>query len=197
LLDQIRPSEYIRIFREKLTRQPDNPKFVREHILHGPCAAIEEGMQFDLKQRIAEKFSIEATTDVFIVGSAKLGFSIAPQKRYRAFGDSSDVDVAIVNHELYQRIWHELQGYKDSGADWPKRASFERFLAWGWIRPDKLPQSASFSFSNEWWEFFRAMQKARAAGPYKVAGAIYHDISFLVRYQVTSVAACRLQEEED
>lgn len=182
---------YLRTFRTTLSIQPDDELVVRERILHGATYAIDEEQHFDLKRRIAGELGTDMNTEVFVVGSAKLGFSIAPRKRYVKFNDHSDIDVAIVSHALYQRVWHEAHEYSLSGADWTNRERFERYLAWGWIRPDQLPRSESFTFSNAWFEFFRDLQRRRVAGPFKVAAAIYHDMSFLIQYQRSSVALCR------
>jgi hypothetical protein len=129
--------------------------------------------------------------DIFVVGSAKLGFSISPKKRYRLFGDQSDIDIAIVSHDLYERVWHETHEYMNSGAYWHNKREFERYLAWGWIRPDKLPGGPTFEFTDMWWNFFRSLQQSRRYGPYKIAAAVYHDMSFLTKYQMGSVASCR------
>ena len=178
-------------FTDYLETQPDDALVVSEKILHGSAFAIGEDAHFKVKRAVAENFGINVSTDVFLVGSAKMGFSLAPHKRYREFGDRSDIDLAIVNHDLYNRVWHEVHEYKESGADWPEKPMFERYLSWGWIRPDKLPRSETFKFTNEWWDFFRSLQAARTAGPYKVAAALYHDFPFFMKYQQRSVAACR------
>ncbi len=180
-------------FRTKLTVELDDEAVVRELVLDGRSFAINESQHFNLKRRIASALSVDANTSIFVVGSAKLGFSIAPSKRYIAFGDHSDIDVAVVDHTLYERVWHEAHEYMESGADWPKKAGFEKYLAWGWIRPDMLPSAPTFSFSNQWWEVFRCLQSDRIAGPYKVSGAIYHDISFLIAYQKRAIALCRTE----
>lgn len=184
-------------FKANLESHKDDEAFARKFILHGSCFALDEQKHYDLKDDIASHFSLEASTDVFIVGSAKLGFSIAPSKRFRRFTDDSDIDVAIVNHEIYARVWHEIHRYKLSGGWWPKRESFESYLSWGWIRPDKLPRSRHFSFTNEWWDYFRSLQQRRVGGPYKVAGALYHDINFVVKYQSNAIKLCRLDGMED
>jgi len=181
-------------FKANLQRQHDSEEFAREHILHGGCHMINESQHYMLKRRIAENYNLESTTDIFVVGSAKLGFSIAPHKRYRPFRDTSDIDLAIVNHRLYEQVWHEVHRYKESGADWPKKLDFESYSSWGWIRPDKLPFSPTFKFAGDWWDFFRTLQRDRVAGQYKVAAALYHDLNFLVRYQSLAIEKCRAFE---
>ena len=131
------------------------------------------------------------------MGSAKLGFSISPSKRWRPFGDRSDIDVAIVSHDLYQTVWHEVYDYSVSGADWPKKDKFQQYLFRGWIRPDYLPSGPTFEFVESWWEFFRGLKADEIAGPYKIAGALYHDIEFLWKYHANAVAGCRGIGEEN
>ncbi|MFK4761455.1 hypothetical protein ACI3KS_11020 [Microbacterium sp. ZW T5_45] len=178
-------------FRQALTVEPDGEQIVRQHILHGSAVAISNAQEYALKKSVSSQFSVDPNQDVFVVGSAKLGFSIAPHKRFNAFNDRSDIDVAIVSHDLYFRVWHEVHQYSLQGADWPEQEKFKGYLAWGWIRPDLLPRSKQFQFSNSWFEFFRSLQQERVAGPFKVAAALYHDISFLIKYQHSAVEKCR------
>src|SRR5437762_13959495 len=43
--------------------------------------------------------------DIRIVGSGRFGFSMKPGLNLRAFRDTSDVDVAIVNAGLFDQLW--------------------------------------------------------------------------------------------
>lgn len=181
-------------FRRNLATEEDDVRFVRRHILHGNCYALNEEQHYRIKERISSEFSLELTTDLHVVGSARLGFSIAPNKRYNKFHEESDIDIAVVSHELYCRIWHELRAYKESGAYWRRQQQFEDYLSWGWIRPDMLPVRRSFPFTTRWWEFLDELQAARTGGPYKVRGAIYHDLDFLLGYQANAVKLCRTLE---
>lgn len=178
-------------FESILLADLSDERVVNSKILHGGCYALSEDQHFSLKEAIANHFSISPHQEVFIVGSAKLGFSVAPHKRYRLFGDASDIDVAIVSHNLYEKVWHEAHAYADSGAGWPRQGKFEQYISWGWIRPDMLPRSPSFQFSEEWRQFFRELQRGRQFGPYKIAGALYHDMHFLTQYQRRAVRSCR------
>ena len=53
---------------------------VRKHITSGECFALSPNSYFDLKARVAGKFRIHPA-EVVVVVSAKLGFSLAPEKR--------------------------------------------------------------------------------------------------------------------
>ena len=53
-----------------------------------------------------------------IVGSAKVGYSLSPNKLFKPFHDeepntpSSDIDIAIVSERLYQHFWDEARKSK-------------------------------------------------------------------------------------
>jgi hypothetical protein len=73
---------------------------VRKHITSGERFALSANSYFDLKDRIAATFGIHPA-EIVVVGSAKLGFSLAPDKRYRPFGETSDIDVALCSSSLF------------------------------------------------------------------------------------------------
>ena len=152
------------------------------------------GQHTSLKQRIAGKFHI-SQADVVIVGSAKLGFSIAPEKRFREFGESSDIDVAIVSSDFYVKVWYELFNYERSGAYWEHAKEFEHYCFRGWIRPDKLPRSSVYPFSKSWWDFFQSLTASGEFGPYKIRAALYHSKHFIDAYQRLCVDQCKQELE--
>lgn len=45
--------------------------------------------------------------DIGIAGSAKLGFSLDPEKELKDFDSESDVDIIIVSRTLFERFWQE------------------------------------------------------------------------------------------
>jgi hypothetical protein len=89
------------------------PTMVRKHITFGDCYVFENGKYFDLKAEVADHFEIHPS-EIVLVGSAKMGFSIAPRKRYRPFGDLSDIDIAIVSPLLFEKIWQQVFDYRDN-----------------------------------------------------------------------------------
>lgn len=168
---------------------------VRRYLTFGSCHALDEDQHYELKEEIADHFAIHPS-EVLVVGSGKLGFSIVPDKRYRHFGDTSDVDVAVVSPRLFESIWREVFDYAHEGGYWPARRDFEKYLFRGWIRPDKLPPSNVFELGNDWWEFFRSLTRSKRFGPYKVRGGLYRSWYFIERYQEIAVKGCQLDVEE-
>ena len=151
----------------------------------------------ELKHRIATHFDVHPT-NVFVVGSAKLGFSIAPGKRWRLFGETSDVDVAIVSQSLYTNIWHEISALlaRDPFIRWPKRAKYAEYQLHGWMRPDLLPTSQALQGAGNWFKFFRKLTAEGHCGPYKISAGLYYDMHFLEQYQARAVDLCVTNEGE-
>jgi hypothetical protein len=166
-------------------------------VIYGSCHVLTDAAYFDLRSEVANKFHIHPN-EVLVVGSSKLGFSIAPTKRYRHFADSSDIDVVIVSRGLFDRMWKAVHTFWDQGGYWEGSREFKDYLFRGWIRPDKLPSAKSFSLANDWWEFFNALSSTGKYSMYKIRGALYMDWYFLEAYQLRGVSACldHLRDEQ-
>ncbi|MDA9471604.1 hypothetical protein C240_1773 [Enterococcus sp. 5H] len=72
----------------------------------------------DFKKIISEEFKIERS-ESHLVGSGKLGFSLAPHKKFKSFKleesedqELSDLDIAIISPELFKVTWECLKEYK-------------------------------------------------------------------------------------
>jgi hypothetical protein len=179
-------------FRAELGHRSVN-ELVQRYITFGDCVTLSAAVYFDLKTQVARHFSIHIS-EVLIVGSAKLGFSIAPDKRYRPFGETSDIDVVICSSTLFDLFWKDVFDYWARGEVWPSFGDFRKYLFRGWMRPDKLPPAPSFQLSQDWWEFFRGLTGSGTFGPYKITGALYKSWHFLESYQQKCVRDCKIQE---
>ena len=49
-----------------------------------------------------------APTDLRIVGSGRLGFSLKPWNNLKAFSDKSDIDLVVVNPNSFDQLWFSL-----------------------------------------------------------------------------------------
>jgi hypothetical protein len=188
LLNQDEIQARIRDFRGDFTSLTPL-QLVRRHVIHGACAVLSDDVYFELRGVVAEHLAVH-TNEVLVVGSSKLGFSIAPHKRYRPFGETSDVDVAVVSTRLFDRIWMAVHAYSQRGGYWDTQRDFEKYLFQGWIRPDKLPPSDTFELANKWWQLFRELSASRKYAQIKVSGALYKDWYFLEAYHVKATEGC-------
>jgi predicted nucleotidyltransferase len=160
------------------------------HITFGDSYILDQDQHFELKAEVAEHFEIHPS-EVLVVGSGKMGFSIARGKRYRPFCDESDIDVAIISDRLFDKIWEQVFEYWAEAGYWHQEDAFKKYLFRGWVRPDKLPPSDRFEIRRDWWEFFRELTRREAYGPYKVAAGLYKSWHFFEAYQSICVKECR------
>jgi hypothetical protein len=179
----------IEIFKIDL-KQYSTSEIVQKRLIFGDCQMLNKEQYFGLRLLIAKQFKVHPN-EVLVVGSAKLGFSIAPKKKFRPFGDKSDIDVVIVSDTLFCSVWSSVYSFWKDKVIWESEGDFKKYLFRGWIRPDKLPPSAKFDFSKMWWEFFREITSKGDFGPYKISGALYKSWDFLESYQNFAVQYCK------
>jgi hypothetical protein len=161
----------------------------RRYIVFGECAVISNNEYFRLRTTVARRFDLHPN-DVLVVGSGKLGFSIAPKKRYRPFGDRSDLDVVIISEKFFDLVWMDVHRYFEQGGFWEHADDFREYLFRGWIRPDKLPPDQHFDFAKSWWEFFNSLSSSREYSTARIRGAIYKNWYFLEAYQQLAITGC-------
>jgi hypothetical protein len=174
--------------------------FCRRRTLHGTPAVFNgrEDDYYEFRKRIADKFSINFH-EVFVTGSAKLGFSPFKQK---PFDLDSDVDVAIVSRGLYDRIMSfiheyqmELRGNRKAVSS-DELSGYHRFLEYGaigWMRPDLLPTSFRVSeLKRDWFDFFDSVSHGKSeVGNYKVTGGAFRSYWHLESYTLSGLRSLR------
>jgi hypothetical protein len=156
--------------------------YCRKYVLHGtPYIFINrEDEYYDFRKRIATNFNI-SFNEVFITGSAKLGFSPLKEKQ---FDYDSDIDVAIVSNFLYEEIMESIRCYQMelrksrrsiTTKEMDMYHSFLEYVAIGWIRPDKLPLSFKIQdMKNNWFDFFQSISYNKSeVGNYKVSAGVF------------------------
>jgi hypothetical protein len=159
----------------------NSPEFVvQRYILDEPPFAFRENMEqyYELRKLVCEKFGIHYM-DFSIIGSAKLGFSLNPDKIGKAFSEDSDIDIAIISNQLFDKVWTDLIEYRNSNTidirlDPETKRRFDR-LQWtmffGHIRPDQMPKE--FDFCRDWWKFFENISRNGKFGYRKTRGRLY------------------------
>ena len=197
-------STYLAAFKADLFSLSAEEVFAR-YVAPDQCYGMTDVDQGSLRGQIANHFGI-APEDVLIVGSAKLGFTLRHKPAhgdegerlpFAEFNAGSDVDVAIVSERLFDDIWKacfsfwHTSGYANARAYWPTGKHFRDYFFRGWMRPDHLPSEGSFRYKNDWFDFFRRLTSARAAGDYKITAGLYRDSYFLEAYQTIAINQCK------
>jgi len=122
---------------------------------------------------------------VFICGSAHLGFSPVPDKLGNAFNcKGSDIDVAIVSPELFDRWWSELQS-KDIVKSEKQQIAEDLFR--GFINPMNVRTTTQTG--RKWYDLFG---KLKTDGRAKcVRGRAYRSHWFMQNYHRLSIIRAR------
>lgn len=151
--------------------------------------------------QVADKYSLE----VIVVGSAKLGFSIAEKPvlgkpalpRYRDFDPlTSDIDLAIVSQHLFFNMWRELSSYSHRQSRFPWDTPLAKYMLVGWARPDHFPNYQRPLNCQRWWELFHEFSISKEFGRRKVRGGLFFHKDFLSQYQQRAILQAQLAEAD-
>lgn len=174
--------------------------FCRRRSLHGTPAVFNgnEDAYYEFRERIAKKFEINFH-EIFITGSAKLGFS--PHKK-KLFDYDSDIDIAIISAALYDRIMSSIHDFQMelrenrktvTYAELKKYHKFLEYGAIGWMRPDLLPTSFRVrQLKNDWFDFFDSISHGRSqVGNYQCTAGAFKSYAHLESYTLSGLRSLR------
>ncbi|EAZ91043.1 hypothetical protein [Crocosphaera chwakensis] len=181
---------------KKLQDEEEIIDFCRKYLIHGIPYIFTDNQDeyYEFRKRISQHFNINFY-EIYITGSAKLGFSPFKQKQ---FDDDSDIDVAIVSHQLYEKMLEPIYEYQIelrkarksiTVRELDQYHSFLEYTAIGWIRPDKLPLSFNVGILKQsWFEFFKSISYSRSeVGNYKVSAGVFKSYSYFERYTISTL----------
>jgi hypothetical protein len=156
------------------------------------------------REAIVTALKISAS-DIRVIGSARLGFSLTPGKNLRRFGDKSDVDVLIVNADLFDNLWLALLA-----AAYPRLPASERLGGWlqrrrnevytGWISPEDVSLDKSIfgskavpvlDFRTRWFTALRAAAQLPARRFEGISGRLYRTWQHAELYHLQSLGELR------
>lgn len=124
-------------------------EIVERVLLVDDALHVSPSNRADLSASLSATFGLnESSLKLWIVGSAKLGFSISEKRknrqvlaRYRPFTALSDIDTAVVSADLFRLIWDELSIYAHAKAWMPWDSGvLGDYMIHGWLRPDHFPR---------------------------------------------------------
>ncbi|MBY6346139.1 hypothetical protein E5C31_09230 [Providencia rettgeri] len=174
--------------------------FARRLALHGTPSVFNgnEDSYYSFRKKIAEKFSI-SFHEVFITGSAKLGFSPFKKKN---FDLDSDIDVALISSDLYDRIMSYIHDYQmelrqnrkaTTIRELQRYHKFLEYSAIGWMRPDLLPTSFRVTeLKKDWFDFFDSISNGKSeVGNYKVTAGAFKSYNHLEKYVLSGLKSIR------
>ncbi len=187
----------IEAFKRDLLGSTSLDNLTRRYMLQGTPFVFRRnpGVYDELKGALSTELAV-GPDNVIVIGSAKLGFSPAPDKFPKAFTLESDVDIVVVSMELFDAAWLDLLRWHDS-PKWqmpPHRREkilehHEASIYWGHLWPDLL-----FSFSetaSRWVRARRDLSRIPALSPFKVSGRLYRTWDHVMLYHSGSLRKLR------
>ncbi len=138
--------------------------------------------------------------EITMIGSARLGYSLAPPPKYGApFGASSDLDIAVASAGAFRGFCDAFQAWKEdyrSGSVKPRHQTEERYwdanlgffennMIRGFVDANKLPTLDRYPISQQYnsamWALTKKLQATPGAPlPTKASVRVYQDWRCLV-----------------
>ncbi len=155
-----------------------------------------------------------AASHVLVVGSAKTGFSLDPDRYFQPFGPASDIDVAVINEDLFDEAWRAMLAWdyatmRTRTAQDRRWLSDRRFNVWsGWYDPAgwELRERGEIhltlpailrplrDFSYRWFWTFRSLSRYRyhrEVPRHRVDARLYRTRRHLAMYHASGLRILR------
>lgn len=135
-------------------------------IHHGLLHAISTGLNI-------------GRTDIRVIGSARIGFSLSPEKFGEPFSGFSDIDVIVVSSCLFDGSWIDLLSTRrgrlasvTAGTRKSLRIHRERHYVYnGWMYPDSVIEV--LREGHRWLQTFRGLSRITELAGRKVSARLY------------------------
>lgn len=208
--------ERINDFKNDLIKEKmDFEDIVKKHLIESETYFFNEyikkkNAELELKTILSKSFSID-NENIFIVGSGKMGFSLKPKNLFKKFDnkysftkiikDRSDLDIAIISDDLYQRIGKSMYNYTAAyNKKWEKNEYYPKknelifpvplcykyfeYYTKGWFRPDYKPLGFDFCENGSFEELKGKINKLIKR---KGSIAIYQNWFYFSEYHINNI----------
>lgn len=139
-------------------------------------------------------------SSIVITGSCAFGISLNPNKNFRFFDPSSDIDVAVISDYHFNHAWRVLRnlGAEIHKLPPPTKQSVldhvQKYIYWGTVATDRILHI--LPFGKAWNEALGKMQQITPTEGRTIKARIYKDFDSLRSYQVNNLKNLRSQEIE-
>ncbi len=155
------------------------------HLFQGDARAY-----LDWRMKLASALEIDPR-DMLIIGSAAVGVSLSPQKRFKSFGASSDIDVAVISIHHFDVSWRYLRNLGAAYHALPKKTKIAvnshraNYVFSGTIATDRiLPY---LPFGRVWMEALSKASRESPAEGRSVNIRLYRDSDSLRSYHSAGI----------
>jgi hypothetical protein len=205
-------------FSQRLRQQPENAldAFAETEIMSGlPFIFSNEEQLLDFQNHVANALGIaDVGRDVRIVGSARTGFSLDPDRFPVPFREASDIDIVVVHTNLFDEVWRTMltwdyltirnRSYQEQ--QWLLSRHDEVWSGWydpsGWRFRERRGIELSFpvvlkplrDFANNWFSAFRSLSRYKGhpeISRHKISARLYRTRNHANMYHVYGLRALR------
>lgn len=193
-------------FEALLTTQPLDA-ILADHVLSGVPYAFRADPLAEslLKKHLCGELKLDPA-NIRVVGSARTGFSLNPHTFPRSFGPASDLDIIVVDQQLFDMVWRTMLEW-----NYPRRVALptderkwrnarQNDLYWGWFRPDRLrydglqfPEVLTplRDLSAKWFNAFRSLSTLNEFSDRDAAGRLYRSWTHALLYHLDGLRQLR------
>jgi len=137
-------------------------------------------------------------SNVIVVGSAKVGFSLNPDNFPRRFSATSDIDVIVISEQLFDKVWMTLLEWHyprrlinlgHVEGDWARLR--RKDIYWGWLVPNEIRyEGLSYpdvlkplrDISANWFNSFQSLSLYPEFAARSTSGRLYRTWDHALRY---------------
>jgi hypothetical protein len=169
-------------------------ELIKEHLLGGlPFVFRDNEAAYRNFASVLSAQFVTPREDICIIGSARTGFSLDPERFGAPFSGASDVDTIVVNAERFDKAWYELARFANrtyllSGRE---RTAYQKHrdnnVFFGFIEPDGMPNV--LSMATLWFRTLKAVGRIREVSAHGVNGRLYRTWEHVRAHQMYSLDA--------
>lgn len=151
------------------------------------------------KSKLSSSIKVDSKA-ILIIGSSCLGISINPNKNFKLFDETSDIDIAIISQYFFDVSWRHIRniGSKYHSYNPVIQSSIkdhqDRLIYWGTIATDKI--LPILPFNTEWTNAVKIMKNIEPTKDRVINFRIYKDFESLRSYQINGLEKLRLKLQE-
>lgn len=198
-------------FREAVQQSGPLDELVEAELLSGPVYAFGSRTEEHLgrlRSHLGEHLGV-AEDEIWVVGSAKTGFSLSPDSFPRAFQRNSDIDVVVVDEHLFDQLWLPIAriGYyqrwnRVRGRDAEAMSDLEQKLARGWLSPLRCNfhdvvyhqrEATLRDIRAKWLAAFSSLSRFAEFSRRDVSGRLYRTREHVLAYHAQGLEQIRIK----
>jgi hypothetical protein len=176
-----------------MLRERRHKEVIEQHLISGlpfVFRDVPDAYQ-DFAGTLAAQFRTP-TADISIIGSARIGFSLSPDKFGTPFHAKSDLDTIVVNAAMFDIAWFQLYnvGNRRFSMDQRVQSAFQQHrtnnIFFGFIVPELLP--GIVTLSNLWFNVFQQIGgRIRVLAGHKINGRLFRTWDHVKAHQKYSL----------